>query len=185
MIRAFCVFLVMFASLSMASADPCKSGLAPNQKPGPYSALVCVGPQRGAQHCYICDAADRPIVIVFARTLSDPLGKLVKQLDGAVKEHKTAELRSWVTFLADDQTRMDPKVVQWAQKFAISNVPCAVFEDTVGPPTYLLAREADVTVLLSVKQKVVANFAYRADELNDAAISDIVKMVPKIIAVKK
>jgi hypothetical protein len=176
--------LALLACISMAAADPCKSGSQPNQRPGPYSALVCVGKERGTQHCYICEAENRPLIIVFARTLSEPLGKLVKQLDGAVKEHKTAELRSWVTVLADDQTKMDPQIVQWAQKYAVT-LPCAVFEDTVGPPTYLLAKEADVTVLLSVNRKVVANFAFRAGELNDTAIADIVKSVAKIVAVKK
>ena len=122
-----------------------------------------------------------PIVIVFARTLSDPLGKLVKQLDGAVKEHKAAELRAWVTFLADDQTKLDPLVVQVGPEARHQQLPCGVFEDTVGPPTYLMAKDADVTVLLSVKRKVVANFAFRAGELNDAAIADIVKTIPKIV----
>jgi hypothetical protein len=170
---------LLLVTLAFA-ADPCKSGPQPNQRPGPYSALVCVGKERGTQHCYICESENRPVIIVFARTMSDPLGKLVNKLDGAVKEQKTVELRAWVTFLADDQTKMDPQIVKWAQRHAISNVPCAVFEDTVGPPTYLLNKEADVTVLLSVKQKVVANFAFRAGELNDAAIAEIVKSVPKI-----
>src|SRR5207248_70485 len=98
---------------------------------------------------YICESADKPVIIVFARSLSEPLGKLVHKVDDAVKEQKAAELRAWVTFLADDQTKMDPQIVQWAQKHAIANVPCAVFEDTVGPPTYLIHKEADVTVLLS------------------------------------
>jgi hypothetical protein len=185
MIRNIAVVTVLFACFSIVLADPCKSGLAPNKRPGPYSALVCVGPQRGQQHCFICESQDRPIVIVFARNLSDPLGALVKKLDSAVKENKTAELRSWVTFLAEDQTAMDPKVVQWARKHAVANVPCAVFEDTVGPPAYLIAREADVTVMLSVKQKVVANFAFRAGELNEEAIREIVKNVSKIAIVKK
>ena len=184
MIRTFAI-LSLLAGSSVAAADPCKSGLQPNQRPGPYSALVSVGKERGTQHCYICEAENRPLVIVFARTPTDALGKLVKQLDGAIKEHKAVELRSWVTFLADDQTKMDPKVVQWAQKHAVNAVPCAVFEETVGPPTYLLAKDADVTVLLSVNRKVVANFAFRADELTDTAIADIVKAVPKIVNVKK
>ena len=77
---------------------------------------------------------------------------------------------------------MDPVVVKWAKDHAIANVPCAVFEDMVGPPAYLIAKEAEVTVVLSVKQKVVANFAYRTGELNDAAIAEIVKSVPKIVA---
>jgi hypothetical protein len=182
----YVALLVVFAWISIAAAaDPCKSGPQPNQRPGPYSALVSVGKERGTQHCYICESANKPVVIVFARTLSEPLGTLVNKLDGAVKDHKDAELRSWVTFLAEDQTKLDPQVVKWAKKHAISNVPCAVFEDTVGPPTYLLAKEADVTVLLSVKQKVVANFAFRAGELNDAAIADIVKTIPKIATAKK
>jgi hypothetical protein len=176
---------MVLLSISIAAADPCKSGPQPNQRPGPYSALVSVGKERGTQHCYICESASRPIVVVFARSLSEPLGKLAKQLDNAVKEHKTAELRSWITLLADDQTKLDPQVVQWAQKYAVANVPCAVFEDTVGPPTYLLNKEAEVTVLLSVKQKVVANFAFRAGELNDTSIAEIVKLIPKIVNVKK
>ena len=165
--------------------DPCKSGPQLNQRPGPYSALVAVGPQRGTQHCFICEAADRPIMIVFARTLSDPLGKLVHKMDKLMNEHKAAELKAWVTLLAEDQTALDPQVVQWGQKHATGKVPMAVFEDLVGPPTYLLHREADVTVLLSVKQKVVANFAYRKGELNDAAIEQIVKTMPRIAGAKK
>ena len=94
--RIIAIF-TLFACISIAAADPCKSGPQPDQRAGPYSALVCVGKERGMSHCYVCESASKPVVIVFARTLSDPLGKLVKQLDGAVKEHKAAELRAWVT----------------------------------------------------------------------------------------
>ena len=180
MMRIVSIAAVLFGAAGANADDPCKSGPQPNQRPGPYSALVCVGPQRGTQHCYICEAADRPIMIVFARTLSDPLGKLVHKMDKLMNEHKAADLKAWVTFLAEDQTALDPQVVKWGQQHATGKVPMAVFEDVVGPPTYLLHREADVTVLLSVKQKVVANFAYRKGELNDAAIEQILKIVPRI-----
>src|SRR5271167_773182 len=86
-----------------AAEEPCKSGLQPSQRPGPYSSLVAVGPQRGQQHCFICEAADRPVVIVFARDLSEPLGKLVFRLDKAIAAHKSAEMRGWVTVLAADR----------------------------------------------------------------------------------
>jgi hypothetical protein len=165
--------------------EPCKSGPQPSQRTGPYSSLVAVGKERGQQHCYICEAAERPTVIVFARSLSDPLGKLVQRIDRTLTDQKGAELRSWVTFLAADQTALDPKVVQWGRKHAIRDVPLGIFEDTVGPPAYLLARDADVTVLLSVKQRVVANFAFRSGELSDAAIDTILKSLPRIAAAKK
>jgi hypothetical protein len=167
--------------VSSSAEEPCTSGLKPGQRPGPYTALVATGPERGQLHCYICETGDRPGVIVFARELSDALGKLVARLDQAVAEHKKAELRAWVTFLADDQPALDPKVVRWGQQHAIRNVPLAVFEDAGGPPSYRLAKDADVTVLLFVKQKVVANFAFRAGDLTEGRADEVVKNLPRIV----
>jgi hypothetical protein len=177
--------LLILGGTACLGDEPCVSGLRSGQRPGPYSSLVSVGPQRGQSHCFICETADRPAVIVFARRLSDPLGKLVRGLDKALTDHKDAELRAWVTFLSSDQTALDPKVVDWSKKQSVRNVPLGVFEDVVGPPSYLIARDADVTVLLSVKQKVVKNFAFRAGELNDELIADILKAVPTITKAAK
>lgn len=174
----FAVFL-LFAAACLG-AEPCASGPKAGQRPGPYSALVSVGKDRGQLHCFICETEDRPAVIVFARKLSDPLGRLSRGLDRALAEHKDAGLRSWVTFLSDDQTALDPKVVEWSKKHALRNVPLAVFEDVVGPPSYLIGRDADVTVLLSVKQKVVRNFAFRDGEFTNARVAEILKALPEI-----
>jgi len=176
---------VLVGALTAAAAQtPVRSGLPPGQRPGPYAALVCTGPQRGQQHCFICETEDRPAVIVFARSLSDPLGKLAHRIDRALVEHKAADLRAWVTFLAEDHTGMDPKVVAWAKQHAVGTVPLGVFEDVGGPPSYRLAGDADVTVLLSVKQRVVVNFAFRAGELTDARIADVMKALPQILGKK-
>ena len=169
----------------LRAAEPCQSGLQTGQRPGPYSFVISTGKQRGQSCCFICETADRPAVVVFARTLTDSLGKMVRQIDQGVANNKGSEMRAWVTFLSEDQPGLDPKVVQWSKKHATGNVPLGVFEDPVGPPTYLLAREAEVTVLLSVKQKVVANFAFRAGELNDAGVFEIMKALPKIVREKK
>jgi hypothetical protein len=170
----------VLSALITLAAEPVISGLRPGQRPGPYSSLVSVGTERGQSHCFICATADRPAVIVFARSLSDPLGKLVQGLDKALADHEDAELRAWVTFLSDDQTALDPKVVDWSKKHSLRQVPLSVFEDVVGPPSYLVGPDADVTVLLSVKQKVVRNFAFRAGELNEETVSEILKAVPQI-----
>jgi hypothetical protein len=185
MLPVFCLgFFVSFVSFAddCSAADPCKSGLQPEQRPGPYSALVSTGPQRGQPHCFICETGDKPAVIVFARSLNDPLGKLVGQLDKALTEHKAADLRGWVTFLSEDQPGLDPRVVQWGKQHAIRTVPLGIFSDADGPPSYRLAQDADVTVMLYVKQKVVANFAFRAGELTDARIAEVFKALPPIAA---
>ena len=55
-----------------------------------------------------------------------------------------------------------------------------VFEDVEGPPSYRLHNDADITVLLFVKQKVVVNHAFRAGELTEAKIKAILDELPKI-----
>jgi hypothetical protein len=178
--------LTLFCVLGgRGAAEPCQSGLQPGQRPGPYAAVICTGPQRGVSHCYICETADRPAVVIFARTLSEPLGKLAQKLDKASADHKKAELRAWITFLSEDQSSLDARVLAWSQKHALRNVPLGVFEDVDGPPSYRLARDADATVILFVKQKVVANFAFRAGELNDERMADVMKALPKMVTDKK
>jgi hypothetical protein len=164
--------------------EPYRSGLSVGQRPGPYAAVVATGSLRGEAHCFICETAGRPAVIVFARTLSEPLGKLAHQLSGALNQYKKTELRAWITFLSDDQTSLDPKVVRWGQKHATGTLPLAVFEDLDGPPAYRLAKDADVTILLSTHQRVVANFAFRAGELNEERANEVIRALAQIVESK-
>ncbi|HLW66947.1 MAG TPA: hypothetical protein VKS79_16650 [Gemmataceae bacterium] len=183
-VYVFCGVFVL-SELAVARAQElCVSGLAPGQKPGPYSFVVSTGKERGQSTCFICQTEDKPAVIIFARKPSDDLGKLAADLDKAVADPKNVPLRGWVTFISDNQPKMDPQVVQWGQKHAIRNLPLGVFEDNDGPPSYRLNKDAEVTILLFVKQKVVANFAFRAGELNDTARADVLKAVPKILEKK-
>jgi hypothetical protein len=168
----------------LTAAEPLVSGLKPGQRPGPYSAVVCTGPERGKLHCFICEAADRPVVILMARKMSEPLGKLASGVDQALTAHKAAELRGWVTFFNDDQSAVDAQVVQWGKTHGLGNLPIAVFEDVDGPPAYRVNKDAEITVLLSVKQKVVKNFSFRAGELNDQRIKEVLNALPLILPAK-
>jgi hypothetical protein len=170
--------------VNASADDPCKSGPQPGQRPGPYAFVLSTGEKRGASHCYICETGDHPAVAVFARSSSAPLAKLVGELEKALAEHKDVNLRAWVTFLNDDQPNLDAKLIKWGQDHAIRRVPLGVFEDAGGPPGYRLARDADVTVLLFVKQQVVANFAFRSGELNDERVAEVMKALPRIVEAK-
>jgi hypothetical protein len=182
LISALCSLWLCGYSLSQ---DPCTSGPQSGQRCGPYAALIATGPQRGQSFCYICETGDKPAVLIFARTLTDSLGKLVTQLDKAVANHKKEDLRAWVTFLSDNQVEQDAKVVEWNKKYAIRSIPIGIFEDPLGPPGYRLTKDADITVLMFVKQKVVANFAFRASELNDDKIKLVMAGLPRIVPEKK
>lgn len=159
-------------------ADPCVSGVPVGKRPGPYSFLVATGPERGKQTCFICEQADKPAVVVFTRSLSEPVGQLLATLDSEVPKREKQGFKVWMTQLTD-KADLDG-LAKWSQKQALKNVPVGAFEDSDGPPAYKLAADAEVTVLVFVKEKVVVNRAYRAGELNEVAIKDIKQSLRKL-----
>lgn len=178
--------LALGLALTLSAADPCVSGTPVGKRPGPYSFLVATGPQRGQQTCYICEQheKDKPAAVVFARNLTDPLGKLLAKLEtaGAIPAAKDSGYKVWMTQLAD---KADLEGLgKWAQTQGLKTVPVGAFEDADGPPSYKLAKDADVTVLLFTKQKVVANFAFRAGELTDKQVEEVAKAVPQLFEKK-
>lgn len=176
---------VLFVGLvSLAGDEPFKSGPAVGERPKPFSIVGVTGPKRGQTHCYVCEAEDRPIAIVFARSTSSPLVSLFKQLDAALTTHKAAELRSWAVFLTDSRGTLEPKIDQLASQNSIGLLPLTIFEGADGPPAYRIHRDADVTVIFSVKQKTVATHAFKAGELTDAKVADVMASLPKILDAK-
>jgi hypothetical protein len=174
--------LTLTLTLALPAADPCVSGVPVGKRPGPYSFLVATGPQRGQPTCYICEQGDKPTCVVFARSLSDPLGKLLAKLDAEAAAKKETGFKVWMTLLTP--TADLDALAKWAQKQGIKDCPVGAFEDADGPPAYTLHKDADVTVMLFVKQKVVANFAYRAGELDDKQIGSVLLAVPPLFEKK-
>jgi hypothetical protein len=167
----------VFTTGALVAEDPAlKSGLAVGQRPGPYAFVLATGPQRGQAFCYICDTADKPAAIIFARSLTEPLGKLAAKLDQAAADGTIPQMRSWLTLLDDGkQPDLERRLVAWGLQHAIKTMPLGIFDDEVGPPSYRLNRDAQATVLLFVKQKVVANFAFRAGDITEAKIAEVGK----------
>lgn len=153
----------------VVGAEPCVSGLQIGQRPGPYSFLVATGPERGQPTCYVCETAEKPAVIVFARSVSDPLAKLMVACDEAVATRPKDAMRGWLTVLGEKTIGLND-LAKWATKAGLKSVPVGVFDDPIGPPSYKLSNEADMTVIVFVNRKVTANFAFRKGELDDAGI---------------
>jgi hypothetical protein len=179
-----CCLLVAFAACGVAAPkDPCVSGPQPGQRPGPYSFLVASGPERGQPTCYVCETAEKPGVIVFTRNLSAPLAKMLGKLDAAVAARPKGQMRAWLTVLGEKTTTLDA-LGSWAKDAGLKAVPTGVFDDPVGPPTYKLAEDAEVTVLMFVDRKVVANFAFRAGELDDKAVDRVAGEMSNLVMKK-
>jgi hypothetical protein len=92
-------------------------------------------------------------------------------------------MKSWMTVLGEKTVSLDD-LAKWSKEVGLKNVPVGVFDDPDGPPSYQLHHDAEVTVLLFVKQKVIANYAFRAGELDDKAIAKVTAMLPKLVEKK-
>jgi hypothetical protein len=174
MTRTLVFGLTLALAPALFATEPA-SGVPVGKRPGPYSFLVATGPQRGQQTCYICEQhdANKPATVVFARSTSDSLGKLMAKLDAAAIAHKDGGAKVWLTLLTE-KADLDA-LAGWAQKQGLKTAPVGAFEDADGPPAYKLSKDADVTVIVFAKQKVTANFTFRAGALDGKAIEEVVK----------
>jgi hypothetical protein len=121
------------------------------------------------------------VVNVFARQLTDDLASLVKQLDALVEKNAEKQLSGFIVLLSADPAADESRVQQFAEKHGIKSLPLTIFTGTDGPPSYKLAKDADVTVLMWKEQSVKANRAFAQGALNAAAVTNVVEDTAKIL----
>jgi hypothetical protein len=107
---------------------------------------------------------------------------LVKKIDTATVKNQKSDMRSWVIFLSD-QEGLDKKLKEFADKDNIKKTALAI-DNPGGPPSYRIAKDADVTVLLYDHKRVKANFAFKKGQLTEKDIDKIVHALPKIMPEK-
>jgi hypothetical protein len=118
--------------------------------------------------------------MIFARGISDPLTSLVKQIDSATAKHSDCKMGSFVVFL-NDQEGFDKKLKDLAKTESLEHTPLLLMSNPAGPPGYDIAKEADVTVVLYVKDTVKVNHAYKKGELKPADVDTIVGELSTIL----
>jgi hypothetical protein len=175
------VFLLLAAALLLcgnsvpAEKDDLQSGpQAGENLPGPFLSLVAYSDDlglMGKKTDFSEQYGGNPVVLVFAREISNPLTDLVKKLDAEVTKSKPAKLRAVVVFLSDDDA-LETNLKDFGEKQGIKNVNLAIMEPA-GPKHYKLSKEADVTVLLYKRRKVEANHAFKKDKLNEKGVEKI------------
>src|SRR5207244_76873 len=95
---------------------------------------------------------------------------LVKKINAAT-EKNSPDMRSFAVFLSD-QEGLDKKLKEFADKEKVKKVALTI-DNPAGPPSYKIAKDADVTVLLYVHKRVKANYAFKKGELKSQDIDKI------------
>jgi hypothetical protein len=117
--------------------------------------------------------------MIFAREVNAPLTSLVKKIDACTAKHSDCRMGSFIVFLSDDEG-LEGKLKKLADKEKIKHTVLTI-DNPAGPRAYKIAKDADVTVVLYTKHKVMVNHAYKKGELKDKEIDKIVGEVKKIL----
>ena len=174
--------VTVLVGAAFADGKRIKSGLKPGDFALPFRCLSVTGPDKDDVLCLVCKNGDRPLAMVFANEISDPLKTLLKRLDLAVERNRQAELASFAVFLTADPDSTENSLKELAEKEKISeNVPLVIPEIPTGPPHYKISKDADVTVMLFKEGKVVRNFAFAPKKLTKPDVERIVASLATIL----
>ena len=162
---------------SLSTAEPLQSGLQVGEKVHTFYVRAITGPLKNRSVCYVCRCGDRPVVMIFVRKITPQLKRLLKGIDAEIDRHRAAGLRGFGVFLPGDGNELLPHVQTLAFDGKI-NLPLTIAAaPSDGSAGGTIHPDAAVTVMLYRDQTVTANFAYRADELQDREIDRILKCI--------
>jgi hypothetical protein len=109
------------------------------------------------------------------------LTSLVKKIDAATAKNSKAKMGSFVVFCTDDD-KLEDKLKELAEKEKISKCVLTI-DQPAGPRGFKIAKEADITVVLYNKKKVMANHAFEKGKMTDkdieAVVADLAKILPE------
>ena len=177
--RMLALVAVVLAGAGIAWAADVKSGLQVGEFVGAFDVKDCSGPSEGKTLCYRCQYGNSPVVAVFTRRMSEDVTGLVKEIDDAVA--KNAGMKAFVVYLSDDPDTAEPKLKAIAKTNKIAKTPLTVFQTSEGPDSYKIARDADVTVMMWNKGKVVGNRAFGKDKIADTDVKALVAESAKVL----
>jgi hypothetical protein len=180
---AVCVVVALGVAVVAAEDKKVKSGPQAGERlAGPFHPLNVTGAKAGKKNCLYCENGDNPVVMIFAREPNKQLGKLLKKIDAACKENKSAKLGSFVVFCTDSKDA-EKDVKKCAEDCGLKNVVLSI-DNPAGPDGYDVNKKADITVVLYVERETKANYAFAKDEMTDKDVDAIVKDLPKILPKK-
>jgi hypothetical protein len=190
-------------TLLPAGADEVKSGPpAGKDLPGPLQSFNVTGDKAGKFHCLICRYGLSPSVLILARggpPDEGPFASLLKKLDAASQKYADYRLGSAAIFISEardaELDNLCKQLKELAEKMELKQLVLAVISTApeqkdfapaqAALKEYTLSPDADLTVLLFHRHKVVANYAFARDKLTDKDVDAIVAQAIKMVPVKK
>ena len=109
--------------------------------------------------------------------IGKPVAELVKKLDATVAKAGQEKMGAAVIFLSSDDN-IKETVAAMQKDAGVKNVSLAV-DGPKGPEAYKVSKDADVTVIIYNKKKVLANHAF--DKFDAEGVEKVVGSISKIL----
>ena len=148
-------------------------------RPKPFFPLNINGPTPGQKECLVCRNGNNPVAMIFAREPNENLVKLIKQLDAETVKNADKKMGSFAVFCNDSES-LQAKLTDLAKSQDLKKFTLAI-DNPTGPAPYNISKDADVTVVLYNKSKVIANYTFKKGEFKAADVEKIVSDVSKIV----
>lgn len=160
-------------SLLMGADEPLVSGRPVGEKMPQFYVRAVTGPLMNRSVCYVCRNGERPVAMVFLRSLGPNVDALLKDIDQTVDRNRAAGLRGVGILVGDDQRDAVSKL----QTLSFDNMltlPLAVAPAQIELATNQnLHSDAEVTVVLYRKLQVESRLAFRKGELDAEGIARV------------
>jgi hypothetical protein len=164
-----------------ANKQSIESGRAIGQSVPSFYVRAVTGPLRNKSVCYVCRNGSRPCVMVLFRETSPVLGTLLKKIDKVVDRNRAKGLRSFGVLISPEPGRAISRLQTMAFNQKIT-LPLSVATDVVGSPSCQnIHKQAEVTVVLYRRQKVVERFGFRSKELGTAGTAQVLARIKRLL----
>lgn len=181
----FAAAMVLAIGVSVQAGDVKSGPQAGEPVPGAFEPFNITGPAAGEESCLYCRYGKDPVVMVFARSQSDGLAKLVAKVDKAVVANKTpANYIGAAVIYLDTTDGVKASAKKLAADGKLKEVILGCIKPSDIEADYKLTKDADVTVILYQNRTVRANYSFKAGELTDAAADKVLADLPKILPAK-
>jgi hypothetical protein len=111
-------------------------------------------------------------VFAFAKTPSDALASLAKQIDKLVADNQEKKLAAVINFTGEPSDDYKAKVAEFGTKHNLKNVALAI---TADAERFKINAQAEVTVLHYKGKTVKSNQSVPVGGLNEAAVKSILE----------
>ncbi len=173
---------VGFLVAQAVAGESLKSGpqVGENARPKPFFPLNLNGPTPDEKQCLVCRNGNNPVAMIFARDTSNKvLVDLISKLDAETVKNADKKMGSFAIF-CNDSENLATSLKDVAKTQKLKSFVLAI-DNPTGPEPYKIAKDADVTVVLYNKSKVIANYTFKKGELKASDVEKIVSDVSKIV----